>query len=312
MFAEYEKGRTPNPDVLCNREVKFDVFLKKALEMGAYFVATGHYCRKDVVMIEGKPVYRLLAGNDKNKDQSYFLCQLSQQQLERALFPVGDMEKPEVREIASEIRVASARKKDSQGICFVGKVELPIFLQQKLKAKQGKIIKIDPEKISNTLPSPKTDFELFLQNAVQPYDLNETDGEEIATHSGAHFYTIGQRKGLGIGGLKQPPFVIGIDVEKNIVYIGEGQNHPALYRKGLFVRNEELHYIRPDLELQNGENAQCLCRIRYRQELQKAVIYKRSDGLYVIFENLQRGITGGQFAAFYFDDELFASGVISE
>ncbi len=314
MFSEYELGRTPNPDVLCNREVKFDVFLKKALEMGADFVATGHYCRKETIEKDGRKIFRLLAGIDKNKDQSYFLCQLSQQQLEKALFPIGELEKPEVREIAAEMKLASAQKKDSQGICFVGKVELPVFLQQKLASKEGKIIKIETEKfgVSSENDFEGLDLDSKLQQLSQPYPFNSESGTEIGQHKGAHFYTIGQRKGLGIGGLKEPPFVLAIDVEKNIVYVGEGKKHPGLFRKGLFIQNAEIHYVRPDLKLIVGEGLKCLCRIRYRQELQKAEIFRREHGYFIIFEQAQRGITAGQFAAIYTDDELIASGVINQ
>jgi tRNA-specific 2-thiouridylase len=312
MFSEYEKGRTPNPDVLCNREVKFDVFLKKAIELGADFVATGHYCRKETIEIDGQKIHRLLAGIDKNKDQSYFLCQLSQAQLEKSLFPVGGLEKSEVREIAAELKMASAKKKDSQGICFVGKVELPVFLQQKLSAKIGKIIKIESQTTEYTEETSFADLDSKLKKLVQPFHFQAGNGKEIGTHNGAHFFTIGQRKGLGIGGLKEPPFVLATDIEKNIVFVGEGKNHPGLFRKGLFIRAEEIHFVRQDLKLKVGENLKCLCRIRYRQDLQQAEIFMRESGMYIIFEELQRGITSGQFAAVYIEDELIASGVINE
>lgn len=312
MFSEYEKGRTPNPDVLCNREIKFDVFLDKALEMGADYVATGHYCRKGETQSNGHTYFRLLAGVDDNKDQSYFLCQLSQKQLAKALFPVGDLEKPEVRRIADEISLVNAKKKDSQGICFVGKVDLPTFLQQQLKANDGDIIQIPTTHPDYNLPEPEGNKEEdLLAYWSRGYHYKPADGKVIGKHQGAHFFTIGQRKGLGIGGMKEPPFVLATDTVKNILYIGEGKNHPGLYRKGLFMSKEELHWIRPDLEPAVGETVKILSRIRYRQPLQKAVLYMKEAGAFLIFEEDQRGITSGQFAAFYLEDELIGSGVIA-
>ncbi len=307
MFHEYQAGRTPNPDVLCNREIKFDLFLKKALEMGADYVATGHYCRKEILKEEKQTIYRLLAGKDKQKDQSYFLCSLSQQQLEKAIFPIGDLEKSKVREIAERIEIASAKKKDSQGICFVGKVDLPVFLQQKLKVKKGDIVLIPPD---SPLFETKSDNDDALETMVAPFLYLPEHGTPKGIHDGAHFYTIGQRKGLGIGGLKEPAFVIGIDVERNIVYVGEGKKHPGLFRKGLFIKKEHLHWVRPDLALKDGERLKITARIRYRQALQEAEIFAREEGMYMIFEQMQRGITPGQFAAFYLEDELIGSGII--
>ncbi len=313
MFAEYKIGRTPNPDVLCNREIKFDVFLEKALELNADFVATGHYCRKETITKDGKQFHRLLSGIDKNKDQSYFLCQLSQNQLEKAIFPIGEMEKSEVRRIAEEQNLASAKKKDSQGICFVGKVDLPTFLQQKLKSKKGDIIKIenDFEQYSLHNNQENLSFDQKLIFNSQPFSYKPDDGKKVAEHSGAHFYTIGQRKGLGVGGLKEPPFVLAIDTETNIVYIGEGQNHPGLFRNALFIDKNEIHYVRPDMKLKIGESLNADVRIRYRQALQKAEVFMREEGMYILFEESQRGITAGQFAAIYIDDEIIASGVIN-
>ena len=312
MFSEYEKGRTPNPDVLCNREIKFDVFLDKALELGADYVATGHYCRKETITKDGKKYFRLLAGADDNKDQSYFLCQLSQNQLKRALFPIGDMEKPEVRRIADEISLINSKKKDSQGICFVGKVDLPTFLQQQLKAKKGKIIEIPETDSQYFIETPENvEEEELLKHYSRSYNYKPENGKVVSEHTGAHFFTIGQRKGLGIGGMKQPPFVIETDTINNIVYIGEGKKHPGLFRKGLFIHKEELHWIRPDLELSVDEILHTDSRIRYRQPLQKAKLFMKKNGAYLIFDKPQRGITSGQFAAFYIDDELIGSGVIS-
>ncbi len=312
MFAEYEKGRTPNPDVLCNREIKFDVFLDEALKLGADFVATGHYCQKDEIEINGKKIYRLLAGVDKNKDQSYFLCQLNQKQLEKSLFPIGDLEKPEVRRIAHDLKLASADKKDSQGICFVGKVDLPVFLQQKLAPKQGEVIEIPAEFYDKINTVPYTGKDEELRALTHAYQYQKNSGFVIGKHRGAHFYTIGQRKGLNIGGKPEPLFVIATDVHENIIYVGQGKNHPGLYRSGLFIKKDEIHFIRQDLIMQDGEEREYLIRHRYRQPLQKGKLYMRPEGLYILFEEKQRGITAGQFCAWYDNDELIGSGVIHE
>lgn len=306
MFNEYSRGRTPNPDVLCNREIKFDEFLKAALNLGADYVATGHYCRKETINVDGKPVYRLLAGNDPNKDQSYFLCQLSQQQLEKALFPIGDLQKPKVREIASKLGLATAQRKDSQGICFVGKVDLPVFLQQKLDAKSGSIIEI-PDSYYKNINTTVNDISALAKATT----YKPTDGKVVGKHQGAHFYTIGQRKGLNVGGKPEPLFVIATDVDKNIVYVGQGQEHPGLFRNALFIPKDEIHWIRTDLALPKNESMDFLLRIRYRQPLQKAKIHMKEDGLFIVFELPQRGITPGQFAAWYIKDELVGSGVIA-
>lgn len=413
MFAEYERGRTPNPDVLCNREIKFDVFLKEALKLGADYVATGHYCRKDEVTApDGSTVYRLLAGSDPNKDQSYFLCQLSQEQLKFALFPVGDLLKPEVRRIADEQRLATAKRKDSQGICFVGKVDLPIFLQQKLAARPGNVHEILPtwpkyadhstvlpqtepqspdgcprgippmqpeeqtcgcsadkfrtmpderfdgytpdvassqqpgfpahkgsaEEYSNaetdrnipasapagttSVPAESTLYEPIgstdrkelpetaLTLLAEPWHYTVRDGKKIGTHNGAHFYTIGQRKGLGIGGRKESLFVLATDVAQNVIYVGEGDSHPGLYRRALFIRADEIHWIDPLRKLTTGQQARFSVRIRYRQPLQQAKLIVREKGAYLLFDEPQRGITAGQFAAWYDGCELVGSGVI--
>jgi tRNA-uridine 2-sulfurtransferase len=314
MFSEYEKGRTPNPDVLCNREIKFDSFADEAHKLGGDFVATGHYCRKDEIRSEDKVIYRLLAGTDRNKDQSYFLCQVSQQQLSTALFPVGDLNKAEVREIAGKLGLATAHRKDSQGICFVGKVHLPTFLQQKLSSKKGAIIEIGDSSVfpvmADGLPDDNVPEEV-LQQITDPFHYSPSSGKIIGEHNGAHFFTIGQRKGMNIGGHREALFVIGTDVEKNIIYTGEGQNHPGLNRKGLFINREETHWIRPDLKMETGECHDFMVRIRYRQPLQPARVYLREKGAYIVFNNLQRGIAPGQFAAWYVGDELVGSGVIS-
>jgi tRNA-specific 2-thiouridylase len=312
MFREYEMGRTPNPDVLCNREIKFDVFLKIALELGADYVATGHYCRKDSVEINGKKMYRLLSGIDKNKDQSYFLCQLSQEQLSKSLFPIGELTKPEVREIAGKLGLITAEKRDSQGLCFVGKVRLPEFLQQKLQPKEGFIVQIPNDSTifekSTQLFDTKEDELAFK---ASKYAYHAEDGKVVGKHQGAHYFTKGQRKGLAVGGTVEPLFVIDTDVEKNIIYTGEGKDHKGLYRSTLFVKNEEVHWIREDLALNDGETMQVMARIRYRQPLEKATLYKVAEGLYVEFEKDQSAITEGQFVAWYVNDELLGSGVIA-
>jgi tRNA-specific 2-thiouridylase len=315
MFAEYEKGRTPNPDVLCNREIKFDSFALEAKKLGSDFVATGHYCRREVISVNNTPIYRLLAGKDENKDQSYFLCQVNQEQLGYALFPVGDLTKPEVRVIAERLGLATAHRKDSQGICFVGKVHLPAFLQQKLKAKKGQIVEIPLENKFRKWHSGSYGADLpedELEQMVMPHEYDPSTGKIIGTHNGAHVFTIGQRKGINIGGYKDPLFVIGTDVEKNILYVGEGQLHPGLYRKGLFIRNDEVHWIRTDLIMEEGESRGYMVRIRYRQPLQKALLYKKKKGIYIIFNKLQRGVAPGQFAAWYDGDEVIGSGVIDK
>ena len=309
MFAEYERGRTPNPDVLCNREIKFDVFLREALKLGADYVATGHYCRKaEETLPDGRTIYKLLAGTDPNKDQSYFLCQLSQEQLSRALFPVGGLLKSEVRRIAEQHRLATAKRKDSQGICFVGKVDLPVFLQQRLAARQGNVHEILPSWPGYARPADPDDLEAL----ARPYRYTVRDGKKIGTHNGAHFYTIGQRKGLGIGGRKESLFILATDVRENVIYVGEGDDHPGLYRRALRIAPGELHWIDPLRELKTGESRRFDVRIRYRQPLQGAELFIRSDAAYLLFDEPQRGITPGQFAAWYDGDELVGSGVIAE
>jgi len=306
MFSEYEKGRTPNPDVLCNREVKFDIFVDVAKKYNAKYVATGHYSRVEKIQNkDGDEVYRLLAGKDNNKDQSYFLCQLSQEQLSVAMFPIGHMQKPELRELARKVELATADKKDSQGICFVGKVDLPTFLQQQLKPKKGKVIEISKEFYKNY--KIKDD----LESRAKAYYYRKSDGEKIGEHNGAHYYTVGQRKGLNIGGKPEPLFIIGTDIKNNLIYVGQGKKHPGLYRPALYIDKSEIHWVRPDLKIDNGVG-EYLVRIRYRQELQKAKIIFNEKGAYIDFDEAQRGITPGQFAAWYIDDELIGSGVIKE
>lgn len=312
MFHEYESGRTPNPDVLCNREIKFDIFLKTALSLGADKVATGHYARVHSLNNEGQTIYKLLAGNDPNKDQSYFLCQLNQYQLSKTLFPIGNLTKPEVRKIASEIGLVTANKKDSQGLCFIGKIRLPDFLQQKLKPKKGNLVEIFSDnpiykKEEQSFPTKKEEL-IYLST---PFKYTIEDGKVIGEHSGAHYYTIGQRKGLGIGGHIEPCFVLDTDVQNNTIYVGEGKNHPGLFRKALFIDQNEVHWVREDLQMKIGETMSVQVRIRYRQSLQEAVLHQFEEGIFIEFENLQSAITRGQFAAWYVEDELIGSGVIS-
>lgn len=312
MFAEYEKGRTPNPDILCNREVKFDVFLETALSLGAEKVATGHYARVTSSKNEaGQEIFHLLAGKDNNKDQSYFLCQLSQEQLSKALFPIGELTKPEVREIAKAAGLVTAEKKDSQGLCFIGKVSLPEFLKQQLKPKEGDIIEIfkDFEKFHEPTPSFSNKKE-ELEYLSQKIHYQKSDGKVIGKHQGAQYYTIGQSKGLGIGGHKESCFIISREMENNILYVGEGHAFPGLYRKALKIHNDEVHWIREDLRLQNGEKMEAEVRIRYRQALEKATLYQYEDGLYIAFEQPQSAIAEGQFAAWYHGEECLGSGVI--
>lgn len=313
MFAEYEKGRTPNPDILCNREVKFDVFLQTALSLGADKVATGHYARVSSFVDErGKEIYQLLAGKDNNKDQSYFLCQLNQNQLSKALFPIGELTKPEVREIAREIGLVTADKKDSQGLCFIGKVSLPTFLQQQLIPKEGEIVEIfsDYKEFHKGMLifETKLDELKYLSKKIK---YQKEDGKVIGKHQGAQFFTIGQSKGLGIGGHKESCFIIDRDMENNILFVGEGKNFPGLYRKALKINNDEVHWVREDLRLKNGESMKIKARIRYRQPLEDAVLYQYEEGFFIEFENPQSAIAEGQFAAWYQDEELLGSGVIS-
>ena len=303
MFEEYQRGVTPNPDILCNREIKFDIFLKIAIELGADFVATGHYCRKGQVEIEGRMHYRLLAGLDNNKDQSYFLCQLNQSQLAKALFPIGELTKPEVRKIAKDQGLVTAEKRDSQGLCFVGKVSLPEFLQQQLAIKKGRIIQIPDSHSMYQIKREGTPVGLATK-----YSYSAADGVEIGTHDGAYFFTVGQRKGLAVGGTKEPLFVLATDVKQNIIYVGEGKSHPGLLRSALWIAQADMHWVRPDLV--PHEPIQVWARIRYRQPLAKATLHSTSTGLYLVFDQPQSAIAAGQFAAWYLKDELIGSGVI--
>lgn len=394
MFKEYEAGRTPNPDVLCNREIKFDAFWESARKMGADMVATGHYCRKEPlldadgkqIVVDGIPRSRILEGVDPNKDQSYFLCQLSQEQLSRALFPIGGLTKPEVRALAKEADLPSAEKKDSQGICFVGKVDLPTFLQQKLKPAEGEVVEVfdafyagndqydfihatlasllkkegEPRMVTgyssedsggaafnnrgvgdSTKPSANeydpdkiaglSDDDLLRLSTPISYEglTFETEtyrsgkrhvkktrykanpyGAVIGKHDGAQFYTIGQRKGLGLGGHKDSVFVIATDTDKNVIYVGEGHKHKGLSRSCVRIADEDTHWIRPEMAPQNGEIRRYGVRIRYREPLQGAYLIKRDNGLFIIFDMPQRGVSTGQFAVWYDGDEMLGSGIM--
>jgi tRNA-specific 2-thiouridylase len=312
MFNEYEKGRTPNPDVLCNREIKFDVFMKIALSLGADYVATGHYCRKGTIEKDGKEVYQLLAGVDGNKDQSYFLCQLSQEQLAKSLFPIGELTKPQVREIAAKMELVTADKKDSQGLCFIGKVRLPEFLQQQLQPKEGLIYEVNADVATYSEAAPEfSSIKEQLAYEAKNIDYKPEMGKVVGKHQGAHYFTIGQRKGLNVGGTKEGLFIIATNVETNSIYTGQGQNHPGLFRKALFIQENEIHWVREDLTLKDGETMDVMVRIRYRQPLQKATLHKFDNGMYISFEEPQSAITEGQFAAWHIGDELIGSGVIS-
>ena len=312
MFDEYKQGRTPNPDVLCNREIKFDVFLEIALSLGADFVATGHYCQRETFSIDGKEIHQLLAGADPNKDQSYFLCQLTQQQLSKVLFPIGHLQKSAVREIAASQDLVTADKKDSQGLCFIGKVRLPDFLQQQLAPKKGDIIEIPHDFNAYTAAPEEFDSPLaMLHYHAAKIQYSAQDGQVVGEHDGAHYFTKGQRKGLGVGGTVEPLFVIDTDVKENIIYTGQGKQHPGLYRRGLLVKTKDIHWVREDLQLAVGEQMEVSARIRYRQPLEKATLFREKEGLFVLFEKPQSAIAEGQFVAWHQGEELLGSGVIS-
>ncbi len=313
MFNEYEMGRTPNPDVLCNREIKFDVFLQNALKLGADFVATGHYVQKQEVVVEGVTEFKLIAGLDPNKDQSYFLCQLNQFQLSKALFPIGGILKPEVRMIAENANLVTAAKKDSQGLCFIGKVRLPEFLQQQLKVKVGQVIEIQEnnEKVSVYFNKMK-DANLPWENKIEKLKFAKSDGKVVGDHNGAHFYTIGQRKGLNIGGKPKPLFVLQTDVVDNIIYVGQGEDHMGLFSAGLLISQAEAHWVRHSMKQFVLESDHLLCRIRYRQSLFRCKLIEQVNGSFILsFETPQKSVTAGQFATIYLENELIFSGVIS-
>ena len=307
MFREYEIGRTPNPDVLCNREIKFDVFLKAAMDLGADYVATGHYCQK----IDNKDgTFSLGKGLDPGKDQSYFLCQLSQEQLAKALFPIGELQKSEVRRLASEAGLLTADKKDSQGLCFVGKISLPTFLQQQLKVKMGPVLELPSDlPVFADYEAIPVDLE-HVEELSTPFSYSKEQGLKVAEHQGAHFYTIGQRKGLQIGGRPEPSFVLQTDTDENVVYSGQRDEHPGLNRWALFIDEADIHYIEPKKAMEIGETRKYELRIRYRQAVQPATMIRKENGIYILFDTKQRGITPGQFAAWYDGERLIGSGVI--
>ena len=311
MFNEYKKGNTPNPDVLCNRDIKFDIFLKIAMELGADFIATGHYCRLEKVKKNNKDYFRLLEGHDKNKDQSYFLCQLSQKQLSKVIFPIGELKKKEVRLIAKKQSLVTAEKKDSQGLCFIGKVKLPEFLQQKLSNKKGKIIIIPKDSNIYTNKNLENISYENLYNISKSYNYSLNDGNHIGNHSGAHFFTVGQRKGLSIGGTKEPLFVLKTDVKNNIIFVGEGKEHPGLYRKTLFISQNDLHFVRTDIYQKKEIYYKVKARIRYRQPLQNAFLLIVNNGAFLIFDKKQSSVAKGQFAVWYKNKELLGSGIIN-
>ena len=312
MFEEYKNGRTPNPDVLCNREIKFDVFLDIALSLGADYVATGHYCQRSTSTKDGGEMHHLLAGADPNKDQSYFLCQLTQAQLAKVLFPIGHLQKAEVRKIAAAQDLVTAEKKDSQGLCFIGKVRLPDFLQQQLAPKKGAIVEV-PASFSAYEEPPITfdNQQQMLAYHSGKIHYTQTDGAVVGEHQGAHYFTKGQRKGLGVGGTVEPLFVIATDVNENVIYTGQGKDHPGLYRRGLLVQPNDIHWVREDLRMEIGETLEVEARIRYRQPLEKATLYREKEGLFVLFDHPQSAIAEGQFVAWHSGEELLGSGVIS-
>ncbi|WP_341657864.1 tRNA 2-thiouridine(34) synthase MnmA [Blattabacterium cuenoti] len=311
MFNEYRLGKTPNPDILCNREIKFNIFLKKSLDLGADFIATGHYVNKEKIIKNRKKIYRLLIGKDLNKDQSYFLCQLTQYQLEKSLFPLGLLTKNKVRKIAEMHKLWNAHKKESQGLCFVGKINLFNFLKKKITPKKGEIVCINSN--ASVYQEKKIFFskeeELFFLSRKKKY--KKSDGKIIGYHQGAFSFTKGQRKGIALGGYKEALFVIDTDVKENIVYTGMGKKHPGLYRKSLFIQEKNIHWVRKDLTLFEGEKMNVFCRIRYRQPLQKSKLYKIKKGIFIEFESMQCAITEGQFAVWYLGKELIGSGIIS-
>lgn len=312
MFEEYKQGRTPNPDVLCNREIKFDVFLEIALSLGADYVATGHYCQRQTIEVNGQETHQLIAGADPNKDQSYFLCQLTQAQLSKVLFPIGHLQKSAVREIAASQDLITANKKDSQGLCFIGKVRLPDFLQQQLAPKKGNIVEIPDDFNAYTAAPEAFDTTLsMLHYHAAKTDYNPQDGQIVGEHDGAHYFTKGQRKGLGVGGTVEPLFVIDTDVKENIIYTGQGKQHPGLYRRGLLVKPNDVHWVRADMCLDLGEQMEVMARIRYRQPLEKATLFQEKEGLFVLFDQPQSAIAEGQFVAWHQGEELLGSGVIA-
>lgn len=274
FLDEYKRGRTPNPDVMCNKEVKFKAFLDYAMKIGADYLATGHYAGVDY---DGKG-YRLLRGRDPRKDQSYFLCTLGQSQLAKALFPLADIPKREVREIAAKAGLKTAEKKDSTGICFIGERDFKEFL-------------------SNYLPA-------------QPGEIRSLSGEMLGRHDGLMYYTLGQRKGLGIGGKGsgEPWFVVEKDLKENILYVAQGEDHPALLSTGLLAT--DVHWVSG---LPAAETFTCTAKFRYRQPDQEVTVNRKQKNTWeVLFDKPQRAVTPGQFAVFYQDRSCLGGGVIDK
>ncbi|WP_185850451.1 tRNA 2-thiouridine(34) synthase MnmA [Blattabacterium cuenoti] len=312
MFNEYKSGKTPNPDILCNKKIKFSIFLEKAIDLGADFIATGHYVNNEKILKNKKIIHRLLTGKDPYKDQSYFLCQLNQYQLRKSIFPLGGLMKSQVRKIAEKNRLYNAYKKESQGLCFVGKIDLSKFLRQEIFSKKGDIIYIDsnaPIYYKKNESFSSKEEKLFFLSRKKKY--KKSDGKIIGHHEGAQFFTKGQRKRISLGGYKEPLFVIETDIKKNIVYTGMGKQHPGLYNKSLFISEENIHWIREDLIMHEGDKMDVMCRIRYRQPLQKSKLYKLTKGMLVEFDKMQCAIMEGQFAVWYLGKELIGSGIIS-
>ncbi len=271
FLSAFKQGYTPNPDVLCNREIKFKYFLDKALKLGAEKIATGHYAR--VTQAENGD-FKLLKGLDESKDQSYFLCQLGQKELSKTIFPLGDMPKDKVRAIAKKHNLHIHSKKDSTGICFIGERKFKDFLGQFLPAQAG--------------------------------DILDVDGKKVGTHQGSMYFTIGQREGLGIGGPGDAWFVVDKDVQKNIVYVAQGKNHPSLFKKQLWATDFNWINTKEPDNLWQGT-----ARIRYRQEDQKVKLIEKDEGKFLFeFEEAQRAITPGQYIVLYQGDECLGGGVI--
>lgn len=272
FLDEYKRGRTPNPDVMCNKEIKFKAFLDYALKAGADYIATGHYAQVDYIDEE----YKLIKGVDQGKDQTYFLCMLGQKELSKTMFPIGNINKKEVREIAIRAGLETAKKKDSTGICFIGERNFNEFLSNYLPAKQG--------------------------------EIRTLNGKVIGKHDGLMYYTLGQRKGLGIGGIGtgEPWFVADKDLEKNILYVAQGENHPALYAYGL--KATEIHWVS---EKAKPKTFKCNAKFRYRQKDQEVtVIVDEDNNCTVIFDEPQKAITPGQAVVFYDGEVCLGGGII--
>lgn len=312
IYKEYSLGRTPNPDIICNKLIKFNILIKISISLGINKIATGHYAIvKKCYNKNNKKVYKLFSGVDPSKDQSYFLSQLNQHQLSKSIFPLGFYKKKHIRKIAHKIGLITYNKKDSQGLCFVGKISLTSFLHKKFATYKGKIIKIPNNSYlyATTNIHNKKKKLIFLSKAIE---YKENDGYVIGSHNGAFAYTKGQRKGLKIGGLTTPLFVLDTDTINNIIYVGQGRNHPGLYRKVVFTKKHKINCIGCELIIDNDLMIikKISCRIRYRQNLQKAIMYIYKEGIYTEFLKKQFSITEGQFITWYYRKQLIASAVI--